>query len=83
MDWLIASIVLSIVLTIVLNSALRAFPGAGDAVGRRFDELADRDGRRRSVDGGRPRVQVWFPWKGMLVASVGLTVVVNLLLWLR
>jgi hypothetical protein len=28
------------------------------------------------------RVQVWFPWKGMLIASLALTVALNLLLWL-
>lgn len=71
MDWLVASIVLSVVLTVLLNVALRAFPGAGDAIGRRLAGPADRDGRR---------VGVWIPWKGMLIASVVLTVLLNLVL---
>ena len=68
MDWIVTSIVLSVVLTVVLNVALRAFPRTGDR--------ATRSDRR---DG---RVTVWFPWKGMLLASLALTVALNLLLWL-
>jgi hypothetical protein len=74
-DWLVTSIVLSVVLTVVLNVALRAFPGAGDRAARRLEQAARRDR-------GDRRAQVWFPWKAMLVASLGLTVVLNLLLWL-
>lgn len=74
MDWIVTSIVLSVVLTIVLNLGLRMFPGAGDRAARRLDRApAARD------DDGR-RVRVWFPWKGMLIASVVLTIVLNLAL---
>ena len=76
MDWLVGSIVLSVVLTVVLNVGLRSFPGIGDRAARRVDEaFAPRDDG--SLGDGR-RVRVWFPWKGMLVASVVLTVLLNL-----
>jgi hypothetical protein len=73
LDWLVASIVVSVVLTVVLNVALRAFPGTGEAIGRRLDDALSED----------RRVRVWFPWKGMLVASLVLTVLLNLVLGLR
>jgi hypothetical protein len=75
-DWLVVSIVVSVVLTAALNLGLRAFPGAGERAARRLDRAmaADRDDDRR--------VHVWFPWKAMLVVSLGLTVLVNLAAWL-
>lgn len=73
MSWLAASILLSVVLTIVLNVVVRAFPGAGDAAAHKIDELTSEDDRR---------VRVWIPWKGMLIASLALTVLVNLVLLL-
>lgn len=78
MDWLVMSIVVSVILTVVLNVALRAFPRLGDRAGRRLEQAT----RRPSGDRHDRRVRVWFPWKGMLVASLALTVVLNLLLWL-
>ncbi len=81
MRWLAVSLVLSVVLTVALNLGIRAFPGAGDRAARRLEQLAthENDGRR---DPGR-RVQVFVPWKAMIVGSLILTVLVNLLLWLR
>lgn len=73
MDWLVTSIVLSVVLTVVLNVGLRMFPRAGDRAARRLDEAV------APGDDGR-RVRVWFPWKGMLIASVVLTVLLNVVL---
>jgi hypothetical protein len=67
-DWLVTSIVLSVVLTVVLNVALRAFPGARDRAFTPPDETR--------------RVRVWAPWRGMLVASIALTILLNLALWL-
>jgi hypothetical protein len=69
-QWLAISIVLSIVLTVVLNVALRVFPGAGDQLGRKLTELAAE----------RPEGGVYVPWKAMIVASLVLTVGLNLLL---
>lgn len=76
MDWLVTSILLSVVLTVVLNVVLRAFPRLGDSAARGLDRmLAPPAGERR-------RVRVWFPWKAMLVASIALTVALNVALWL-
>jgi len=79
--WLAVSLVLSIVLTIVLNVVLRAFPDLGDRIGRKFEELEARTHRADPADGRRVRVVV--PWKAMIIASVALTILVNLVLWIR
>ena len=73
MSWLTLSIVLSIVLTVVLNVALRAFPRAGDRLGDALDRHAEQ----------RPESGISVPWKAMLVASIVLTIGLNLLLWVR
>jgi hypothetical protein len=80
-EWLLISVVLSVVLTIVLNVGVRAFPGAGDRAARRMDEWAapppeGRDDARMP----RRRVRVFFPWKGMLIGSLILTVLLNVVL---
>jgi hypothetical protein len=79
-DWLFISIALSLVLTVLLNVALRAFPDAGRRVAR---GVAGRTGppadRSRTSD---RRVRVWVPWKAMIVASLILTIVVNLVYWI-
>ena len=74
MSWLALSLVLSIVLTIVLNVALRAFPHASDRLNERLNERLMRPPQERS------HVRVFFPWKSMLIASVLLTIALNLLL---
>lgn len=66
------SLLLSVLLTVVLNLAVRAFPNGPRRLGERMDQWA---GER--PDNGR-RVQVFFPWKAMLIGSIVLTVVVNL-----
>lgn len=68
MQWLVASIVLSVALTVVLNLLVRAFPGGAHRATRRVDDWDD---------GRRSRVRVFFPWRSMLLASVVLTVLVN------
>lgn len=81
MQWLLVSIVLSVVLTVVLNVGARAFPGADERLGSRFDgqrRLAESE----AFDDRRVRVRVFAPWKAMLVGSLLLTVLVNAVLWL-
>lgn len=81
MSWLVTSIVLSVVLTVLLNVGLRLF--RGNARRRGASPATERGWL--TADERRPsdrRVRVWVPWKGMLVGSVILTVVVNLLLWI-
>lgn len=75
MDWIIASLVLSLVLTIALNVGVRAFPGTTQRATQRVDRWASE----AAGDDRRARVRVYFPWKAMLIASVVLTVVLNLL----
>jgi len=77
--WLVVSVILSLVLTVLLNVALRVFPGAGDAMARRITEPTESDETTRSD--GTTRVLV--PWKAMVVASLVLTLVVNIILWSR
>jgi hypothetical protein len=82
-EWLLFSLVASVVLTVVLNVALRMFPGAGRALGNLFDRITERVDTPSDEAGeapDEPRVRVIVPWKLMLVASVILTVVINLLL---
>jgi hypothetical protein len=79
--WLVVSLILSVVLTVVLNVGLRAFPDAGHRVARGLARLASPD-----VDDARGqgrRVRLFVPWKAMILASVVLTILVNLVLWLR
>lgn len=76
MRWLAMSLVVSVVLTVALNLALRAWPGAGrraDGVVRTLDDWATR---RAPASGSR----VVVPWKGMLIASLGLTLALNVLI---
>jgi len=72
---LVVSVALSLVLTVVLNLALWLFPSAGNRL---------REGTQRLVRDVPPRaarepgVRVIVPWKLMLLASLVLTVVLNL-----
>jgi hypothetical protein len=77
MTWLGLSVVASIVLTVLLNVGLRLFPDAGRRIAREVTQLTSpRDDPERSND----RVRVWAPWKAMLIASVLLTLLLNLVL---
>ena len=79
MEWLAFSIVASVVLTVLLNVALRLWPGAADRGAERFTNWMGRQGA--DDPGLRPgRTRVIVPWKGMLIASVVLTVLLNLML---
>ena len=80
-DWLVVSLALSVVLTVVVNVVLRVFPGLGDRIARSLERLATREPGDAPED--ERRVRVFVPWKVMIVASVVLTILVNLVLWLR
>jgi len=79
-DFLLYSIIASIVLTIAVNALPLLFPRSS----RRAEEKL-RDALNNSIEhqqnGKSPRVRVFFPWKAMLLASVVLTVLVNLVRW--
>jgi hypothetical protein len=76
MQWLVASLVLSVALTVLVNLALWLFPGLRERTARAVE------GSTNSASGDR-RTRVIVPWKAMLVASLMLTVLVNLVLWWR
>jgi hypothetical protein len=77
-EWLAVSLFLSVVLTVLLNVGLRMFPGLGQRFARWMAELV-----RPDLDDGRNngrRVRVIVPWKAMIVASLVLTLALNVLL---
>lgn len=81
MSWLIISIALSVVLTVLLNVGLRVFSRPAS---RRVTS-AVTESQWPATDETRltnRQVRVWMPWKGMIVGSVILTIVVNLVLWI-
>ena len=88
-SFLLASIVGSIVLTVLLNLIPRLFPGPSRRAEQRLhDYVVERDEARRTAPTDdliepvrhdrKPPVRVYFPWRGMLIASIVLTVVVNI-----
>ena len=84
-DWLLYSIVASVVLTVVLNVGLRLFPGIGRSLQDLFNRMTERvdtpdRGDTRAEASDERRVRVIVPWKLMLVASLILTLLLNLLL---
>jgi hypothetical protein len=77
-QWLVVSLVTSVVLTVLLNVAVRLWPRAADRGVDRFTDWVDRQAPPRPGDEpGRVRVVV--PWKAMIIASVVLTVLLNVL----
>jgi hypothetical protein len=79
-EWLLISLVLSVILTVLLNVGLRAFPTAGERVARRLDELTSP--RHGGAQAHGKRVRVFAPWKLMILVSLGLTIVLNVVLWI-
>jgi hypothetical protein len=77
MQWLVASFVLSVALTVLVNLAFWLFPGLRERTSSAVDDFVT------TADDGDRRRRVIVPWKAMLVASLVLTAVVNLVLWLR
>lgn len=77
-DFILYSVIGSIVLTVVLNVLPIIFPRAADKLQHKIEENARR-AIEQHQDDTQPKVKVFFPWKAMLVASIVLTVVVNLI----
>jgi len=75
-DFLITSIIASVVLTIVINVLPVLFPKSSEKMERKVrDKISESVVRQE--EGSQPRVRVFFPWKVMLIASLVLTVAVN------
>ena len=76
MEWLVASLVLSVLLTVLVNLALWLSPRLRERTARAVEGSTDSAGSDR-------RTRLIVPWKAMLVASLVLTFLINLVLWLR
>jgi len=79
MEWLVFSLVASLVLTVLVNVAIRLWPGAASLGIERLTDWAERQ-EGTDAGSGPGRVRVIFPWKAMLVASIVLTVGLNVVL---
>lgn len=77
-NFLLISIIGSIILTLALNLLPRLFPNVSR---RAMHHVQDK--MTQQADNERPNVRVFFPWKAMIMISVGLTVLLNLPLLLR
>ena len=76
-DFLITSLIASIVLTLALNLLPMLFPNAAAKAERKIVEKMQETHDNR-VDPNTPKVRVFFPWKAMIIISIGLTLAVNL-----
>ncbi len=84
-DFLIRSLILSVVLTVALNLFLawRSRQASrsdvdGASAPSPFPESSPFEPPPDAATGDRPRVQVYFPWKAMLIGSIALTILLNL-----
>ena len=77
-NFLLISLIGSIVLTLALNFLPALFPNAAAKAERKIVEKMQETHADR-VDPNTPKLRVFFPWKAMLVASLFLTVLVNLI----
>jgi hypothetical protein len=75
-NFVLYSLIGSVVLTLIVNVLPMLFPGAAERVRRKVFESVQAHQRKRA-NGEAPRVQVFFPWKWMLLASIVLTIVMN------
>ena len=76
-SFLLTSLIGSIVLTLALNLLPALFPNAAAKAERKIVEKMQETHKNR-VDPNTPKVHVFFPWKAMLLISIGLTVAINL-----
>jgi len=77
-SFLLTSLIGSVVLTLALNLLPALFPKAAEKAERKILESVQKTHENR-VDPNTPKVRVFFPWKAMVLISVGLTVAVNLI----
>jgi hypothetical protein len=70
-----------VLLTVVVNVWLRLFPGAGARLARFLAESIPRS--TDAVPRADRRVRMFVPWKAMILASLLLTLVINIVLWIR
>ncbi len=76
-DFILYSLIASVGLTLALNIIPRLFPNASRRTVDRMHERMEEQARQVE-NGERPKVKVFFPWKFMILASIILTVFLNL-----
>ena len=76
-SFLLTSLIGSVILTLALNLLPALFPNAAAKAERKIVEKMQETHENR-VDPDTPKVRVFFPWKAMLLISIGLTVAINL-----
>jgi hypothetical protein len=81
--FLVLSLLASMVLTVLVNVVLWIFPGVGKRVEEAFRRASDRTRPPPTDEPSRSAVRVVFPWRFMLVASLVVTVLLNLVVWLN
>lgn len=77
-DFLLISIIASILLTLALNLLPMLFPNIAAKVERKIIEKM-QDTHNDRVNPETPKLRVFFPWKAMILISIGLTLAVNLI----
>ncbi len=76
-DFLITSLIASVALTVAFNLLPILFPKTALKAERKIVKAMQETHENRA-DPNTPRVRVFFPWKAMLLISIGLTIAVNL-----
>ena len=80
-NFILTSLIASVVLTLALNIFPILFPKSAVKAQRKLEENARRAIEQHD-DENRPNVKVFFPWKLMIIISIGLTVIVNIVSFL-
>lgn len=75
-DFILYSIIGSVVLTVLLNVLPMLFPRSSRKIEEKIHKRMEDAMAEQDAD-NTPRVKVFFPWKVMLIASVVLTIVMN------
>jgi len=75
--FILISIIGSILLTLLLNFLPLIFPNTAACTQKKLEDHA-RQSIAQHEDPDQPRVKIFFPWKFMLIVSIGLTLAINL-----
>jgi len=83
-DFLISSIIASVAITVVLNVTIRAFPGTSAHARARqvFGEEQARPDEMPSADDAN-RFRFYFPWRQMIVWSMGIAILLEVIQFLN
>ncbi|MEE9319568.1 MAG: hypothetical protein V3U76_03900 [Granulosicoccus sp.] len=79
-DFFVQFIIASVVLTILINVLPLLIPKSAQKVEHKLQEKISKT-LTDDEQGPRQRFRVFFPWKAMLIASLVMTVLVNVVGW--